>query len=56
MKDQLTADQRVPTLDEQLGIAWWNRISHRERRKWLDRAKSAVPADAWRTFKAETAR
>ncbi|MGH8325554.1 MAG: hypothetical protein ACRET2_02205 [Steroidobacteraceae bacterium] len=34
------------------GIAWWNNLSRAERRYWLERAGSAVPADAWRAFQA----
>jgi hypothetical protein len=43
-------------LDAELGMTWWNRCTERERARWLERAGSAVPADAWEAFKRETAR
>jgi hypothetical protein len=42
----------APDTDAGLGMAWWNRISERERAQWLRVAGSAVPADAWAAFKA----
>ncbi len=44
------------TRDEELGMAWWNRITEREREEWLRRANSAMPADAWAEFKNAMAR
>jgi hypothetical protein len=38
--------------DAELDMAWWNRISERERAEWLRLANSAVPADAWRAYNA----
>lgn len=35
------------------GIAWWNCLSRAERRYWLERADSAVPADAWEVYKLD---
>jgi len=37
--------------DAELGTVWWNRLREIERAHWLARAQSAVPADAWATFK-----
>ena len=37
--------------DSRLGMAWWNDLTERERSEWMDRAGSAVPADAWEVFK-----
>jgi hypothetical protein len=45
----------APDSDAELGMAWWNRISERERAQWLRVAGSAVPADAWAAFKAASA-
>lgn len=36
--------------DAELGIAWWNHLSEQDRAMWLERAGSAVPADAWAEF------
>ena len=38
--------------DATRGIAWYNGLSRAERGYWLDAAGSAVPADAWRAYKA----
>jgi hypothetical protein len=32
------------------GMAWYNALSHAERRHWHEVAGSAVPPDAWRAF------
>ncbi len=45
------ATERQPTVAEQCGMTWWNRLSPRERGEWLRRAGSAVPADAWAAFR-----
>ncbi len=42
-----------PTPDEVLGMAWWNGLSERDRAHWLQRAGSAIAADAWALFKAK---
>lgn len=47
---------REPTADEHAGMAWWNALPDRARREWLQRAGSAVPAQAWAAFKAASAR
>jgi hypothetical protein len=39
-----------PTVDEALGMAWWNALSEAERLRWHETAGSAVPADAWRVW------
>lgn len=44
----LTPEQRR---DAEFGMAWWNNLTEPERSKWLARADSAVPADAWAEFK-----
>lgn len=41
---------RVPTANETLGMAWWNHLTEQERAAWLQRAGSAVAADAWAEF------
>lgn len=33
-----------------LGMAWWNHLTEQERAVWLQRAGSAVSADAWAEF------
>jgi hypothetical protein len=47
------APTRVPTTDESRGIAWWSDLSEADREAWLQRAGSALPADAWAAFKAQ---
>lgn len=42
--------------DAELGIRWYNGLSKAERARWHLKAGSAVPADAWRAFKAEPLR
>jgi len=37
--------------DTELGMIWWNRLTRRERARWLAIARSAVPADAWVAFR-----
>ncbi|MFN9473241.1 hypothetical protein [Acidovorax sp.] len=44
-----------PTLDEQMGMAWWNSLSDADRMKWATEAGTGVVADAWSLFR-ETAR
>jgi hypothetical protein len=34
-------------------MAWWNGLSDRAREIWLERAGTAVAADAWAQFKAD---
>lgn len=38
------------TDDEKAGIAWWNALTENDRRTWLDIAKSARVADAYRAY------
>lgn len=37
--------------DAVAGMRWFNGLPKAERRRWLDAAGSAVPADAWEAFK-----
>jgi hypothetical protein len=37
--------------DDELGIAWYNNLSERERADWHYIAGSARPVDAWEAFK-----
>lgn len=46
-------DERAPTEDEQAGIEWWNALTEQERAEWLQKAGSAVVADAWKAFKRD---
>ena len=41
------------TENESLGIAWWNHITESQRAKWLEIAKSAIPAEAWAAFQSQ---
>ena len=41
---------RSPTVSEQVGMAWWNRLSEAERAYWLRVANSARPVDAYRAY------
>ncbi|NHZ66628.1 hypothetical protein [Massilia genomosp. 1] len=43
--------ERTTTQDEQDGIEWFNSLTETGRAEWLNRAGSAVPADAWQEFK-----
>ena len=50
--------QRMPvgehrTTNEALGMAWWNGLTEAERRFWVGRAGTAVPASAWEHYKQE---
>jgi hypothetical protein len=41
-----------PTKDDELGIAWWNGLSERERARWSREAGNTGRAkDAWEAFK-----
>jgi hypothetical protein len=46
------ADEREPTNDEAMGMAWWNGLTESERAHWMKSAGTAVVADAWAAFKA----
>lgn len=38
--------------DAELGMAWWNGLTERERAEWMKRAgNTGVAADAWEMFK-----
>jgi len=43
--------ERNPSPDEAAGMVWWNGLTERQRAQWLDRAGSAVVAEAWAVFK-----
>lgn len=38
--------------NDELGMIWWNKLTHAERRYWLNEAGSARPIDAWKAFQA----
>jgi hypothetical protein len=41
-----------PSTDDELGIAWWNALSEKERAYWMHLAGDTGRAvDAWRAFK-----
>jgi hypothetical protein len=40
------------TKDDELGIAWWNRLTEREQKRWSEIAGNAGAKDAWEAFKA----
>lgn len=45
-------DERKPTPDEAMGIAWWNSLDGQQREKWMASAgNTGVVADAWAAFK-----
>lgn len=35
------------------GMGWWNDLTTAQRREWLNRAQSSVPAEAWKAYKAD---
>jgi hypothetical protein len=38
--------------DAETGMAWWNNLSDRERKRWMQRAgNTGRAADAWEAFK-----
>jgi hypothetical protein len=44
--------QAAEATDDLMGVAWWNRLSDRERKHWMHEAGDTGRAvDAWRTFK-----
>jgi hypothetical protein len=45
-------DERQPTEDESLGMAWWNSLSEESRGQWATRTGTGVVADAWAAAKA----
>lgn len=49
-------DERKPTADERMGIAWWNALTEQDRSRWMQAAgDTGVPADAWAAFKEDRA-
>jgi hypothetical protein len=53
----MTSDQGKPpspSTDDELGIAWWNALSNKERKYWMHLAGDTGRAvDAWRAFKRD---
>jgi hypothetical protein len=43
--------QIVGVPDAELGMAWWNHLTDRERAKWAALAGTGRVADAWEVFK-----
>ena len=39
------------TIDDWVGMAWWNFFTETERARWLARACTPRPIDAWRAYK-----
>jgi hypothetical protein len=39
--------------DDELGMAWWNRLTEQERREWALRAGTGRAVDAWELAKAQ---
>ena len=46
---------RAAVLDAAIGIAWWNRMTERERAAALRAARTAVPAVAFEHWRRSTA-
>ncbi|EWS66581.1 hypothetical protein Y695_00174 [Hydrogenophaga sp. T4] len=45
-------ENREPTVDEMMGIAWWNSLTEQDRARWMRAAENTgVVADAWAAFK-----
>jgi hypothetical protein len=38
--------------DDELGMAWWNGLSERERAHWAKAAGTGIAKDAWELWKA----
>lgn len=46
---------KTATKDDELGMAWWNSLTERERAKWSAAAgNTGVAKDAWEAFKKST--
>ncbi len=45
-------EPRRSVADGLVGLSWFNGLSRQERAYWLERARSACPADAWSCYKA----
>lgn len=48
--ESVVAKQDEADQADHVGMTWWNRLTERERRHWLDVAGSARPSDAFRAF------
>lgn len=47
----MPTDERKPTPDEAMGMAWWNSLSEESRSAWAAKVGTGVVADAWAAFK-----
>jgi hypothetical protein len=45
------AGEGLDQADAELGMAWFNSLSERERAEWLKAADTSVPAEAWAHYK-----
>lgn len=50
----MTTEERKPTSDEAIGMAWWNSLTEETRAKWSAKTGTGVAADAWAVFKADS--
>ena len=45
-------EERKPTTDQAMGMAWWNNLSEPQRVRWMAAAgNTGIVADAWLSFK-----
>jgi hypothetical protein len=44
--------EREPTPYERAGMAWWNGLSERDRKRWLKTANTCVVAEAYACYVA----
>lgn len=44
-----------PDHEPEAGVAWWNALTEAERGRWLAKAQSAKPVDAWAAYLADEA-
>lgn len=54
MTDFMARGDREPAPSERAGMAWWNAMAEPQRRAWLERAGTAVPAEAWAVYQLVT--
>ena len=47
----MPTEERKPSTDEALGMAWWNSLSEESRAAWAAKVGTGVVADAWTAFK-----
>ncbi len=43
-----------PTKDDEIGMAWWNGLSERERTRWANLVGTGRAKDAWEAFKRKS--